>query len=92
MKAVPVRHLERSFATRSPPTLWQRNALQNHGSVLLVNVLRDTKQPCVPPSEQTLQGEHNIMVEEIARAVLPCTTVHTNRQAQFARFPLMVCE
>lgn len=49
MKPVPAKHLALSFPCSPwPPTLWQRNALQNHGSVLLVNVLRDTKQPFVP--------------------------------------------
>ena len=67
MKQVPGKRLELSFhRSLSPPTVWQGNALQNHGSVLLVNVLQDTKQPCVPPSEQTPLREHNIMVTEIA--------------------------
>lgn len=79
MKRVPAAHLELPFPCwLSPPTLWQRNALQNPGSVLLVNVSRDTKQPCVPPSEQTPLREHNIMVEKISCDVM-CS--NANEQA-----------
>lgn len=71
MKPVPAKHLVLTLpCPSSPPTLWQRNALQNHGSVLLVNVLRDTEQPFDPPSEQTPLREHSIMV---AKPILRCT-------------------